>query len=173
MTAFLRKYLYSHDTESTSENMQKLEELTAKIIAKSSTPEYPIMQVLIELSEHGVIGLDKDGVIIFHNLAASNLLKTRDLKNKNVLDVINSESSKKLKEFIFELPDHNITKIDLDSSRSGQVFDVLAYRVKNGEICFILFLINCLENLMFKGENCPIRANCPFNYKCQNLEKAS
>jgi nitrogen-specific signal transduction histidine kinase len=149
--------------------MKILEELTEKIVSKSSPPEYPIMQVLVEMSEHGIIGLNKDGTIIFNNLSASNLLKDKCeiLKGKSVFDLVNSQSVETLKPFIFGMLEHNVTKIDLDSTKDGQIFDVIAYRVKNGEICFVLFLINCLENLMFRKELCPMRTNCPFNYKCQ------
>lgn len=169
MNTLFSKY-FNKSVDKDDSNMKALEELTAKIAAKSSPPEYPIMQVLIELSEHGVLGLDKNGKVIFHNLSATNLLKNKDLRDKNVTEVLGKENETAIKDFIFGFPEHNVTKIDLDSSREGQVFDVLAYRVKNGEICFIVFLINCLENVLFRSDNCPMKENCPFNYKCQILK---
>ncbi len=74
MSALFSKY-FTKKFDSDDENMQKLEELTERMISKGSVPENPIMQVLIELSEHGVLGLDENGVIIFSNVSALDMLK--------------------------------------------------------------------------------------------------
>jgi signal transduction histidine kinase len=165
-------YKYFHGKSSSLRNertFKELEEITHRLIASSSNPEYSLMQVLIELSENGVIGLDKDGKIMFLNYSASKFIGKDDIKGKLIFEVLDDKNSQIMKEFISRLTESNSTKIEVTSNNSSTVYDIVAYRVQNGKICYILFLVNCLERMMFKQEKCPLKENCPFNNKC-NME---
>jgi len=152
------------------ESFKYLEKLTERIVATSSSPEYSIMQILIELSENGVIGLDKDGYIIFSNYISSKIFG-EDVKGKSIFSFLNEKNAQSLKEFINKLTETNSTKVEFIKGETSTIYDIAAYRVKNGKICYILFLVNCLEHMMFKRDNCPLKEKCPFNNKCKHEGK--
>jgi len=169
----LYKYFHGKSASLRDEkNFKEFEEITHRLMATSTNPEYSLMQVLIELSENGVIGLDKDGKIMFLNYSASKFIDKEDIKGKSIFEVLDGKSSDTMKNFITRLPESNSTKIEITNKNSSTVYDVVAYRVQNGKVCFILFLVNCLERMMFKQEKCPLKENCPFNNKCSK-EKVS
>jgi len=164
----ISKYLHGRKSGD-KQNMERLEELTEKIISLGSAPEYPIMQVLIELSENGVVGLDKDGAIIFSNSSMNRFLNEKNLNGKKIYDVIKGGFSTKLKDFIENMPEKKTMKIEIEAEKTSEIYDIVAYRVRNGSICYIIFFINCMDHLLFNRENCPLKNNCPLNNKCQNI----
>lgn len=158
------KYFNNKNSEVSVSHIKELEILTKKIIDSGNAPEYPIMQVMIELSENGVIGLDKDGAVAFFNSSSIRLLDNMDIKEKKIFTLFDEQSNKNLLAAIYGEKDKSTTKISITKDK---VYDVLLYKVKNGKICYILFIINCLEDNLFKRQNCPLKNNCPFNHICQ------
>ena len=167
MAGALVKYLLQKDFKENKENIEKLELLTKKLLSLGSAPDHPIMQVLIELSQNGVVGLDKDFNIVFFNYSMTKILDRKDLQGRKIYDVFNEEIGKEIRNFIKNLTERGTTKVETGDKSPNNIYDIIAYRVTNGGICYLLYFINCMEHLLFNSENCPLKQNCPLNYKCR------
>ena len=166
LSNILKKYFFNKNKEEAT-NIPELEILTRKIMETSSVPEYPIMQMIVELSENGVIGLDELGNIIFYNTSAVRMLGKDDLNNLTFKKIFDESFYKIIDEFIQGKNEKCMSKANVNLKDKSKVLDVVLYRVNNNKISFIAFIIDCLENVLFKQQHCPLKQNCPFHNKCE------
>ena len=146
----MEKLLKIYREDKTNENLEKLEKVTKKLSSTVVPPEFPVMNVLLSLSENGVVGLDKDGHILFCNYSMTNFLSEEKVKGKKIYDIIKGEFSDKLKEFIESSPDINSIKIEIESAHISRVYNIIAYRVKDISVYYILFFIDCAKQIAIK-----------------------
>jgi c-di-AMP phosphodiesterase-like protein len=169
MSEFFKKYLTTSKEPQKKENssIEKLEQLTYSLMAEYEPPDYTVMELVLELNDNGVIGLDHHGNVIFYNSYASDIIKKKNIKGKNFSDIIDARNSEKLRSFMNSDESKICLKVEIEESELVDFFDVAVFKIANGKTFYVMFFVNCLEKAMFSLDKCPLKNDCPFNQKCQ------
>lgn len=168
---FLDKYFGSSkrgkNKPQQSETLHRLEVLTASLVAEYEPPDYTLMDIIIEMSDNGVIAFNHNGRVMYSNSFAAKITKIKDIKGKTIFEIIDKTSANDLREFMSSENPRTSIKVEVAENGLSEYYDTAVFKIANGKTFYIMFFINCLEKSVFSRQNCPLKKNCPFNQKCQ------
>ena len=169
---FFKKYLtkkLSHVTqENVDSNLEKLECLTKELMDQHELPDYTIMDMILELNDNGLLGIDSNGIITFGNSFASKIVKLKEIRGKSIFDVIDKKGAENLKDFMSGDETNTCIKLEFFHDNTVEYYDAAIFKMLNGTTFYIMFFINCLEKSVFSEGNCPLKTKCPFNHECHH-----
>ncbi len=153
-----------------STDIKKLKDITKSLMESYEPPDHTILETILELNENALIGFDHNNKIIFKNTKADKIIDLYDKKNINMLNIF-PDQKEQIESFIKdEYSKKAFLKVEVrQEDGSLKNYDNVIFKITNGKTYYIMFLINCLERMIF-NDNCPLKDSCPLGEKCKKSD---